>query len=174
MKKVLLSAVVISALLACGTKTESTSSSTTSTTVPTEAFGYTLSSSENINTVKKALEAGANSDTATFKTLYADTATIYDNRNKLTVAETMKMADFFKSKGVTMKIESINDIWETVGFKEDERSFKHYVNVYFDATFFKGTQKSTVRINAVFAFKDGKIVREWDTYDTAPVAEFLK
>jgi len=26
----------------------------------------------------------------------------------------------------------------------------------------------------VFAFKNGKIVTEWDTYDTAPLAELLK
>ena len=176
MKKVLFSAVIVSALFACGTKTESTATSTASATasVPAEAFGYTLNSSENINTVKKAINAGTNFDTTTFKTLYSDTATIYDNRTKQTVVDNMKMASVFKSKGVTMKVESIGDIWETISFKPDSRDFTDYVNVYFDASFIKGTQKSTVRVNAVFALKDGKIVREWDTYDSAPVMEMLK
>ena len=176
MKKVFLSAVIVSALFACGTKTENnaTASSTASTTVPAEAFGYTLNSSENINTAKKAINAGANLDTTTLKSVYADTAEIYDNMNKQTIFDNMKMASMFKSKGITLKIEKIGDIWETVSFKEDGRPFTNYVNVYFDASFIKGTQKSTVRINAVFAFKDGKIVREWDTYDSAPVVEMLK
>jgi hypothetical protein len=176
MKKVFLSAVIVSALFACGTKTENnaTTPPPAATNVPAEAFGYTLNSSENINTAKKAINAGANLDTTTFKSIYADTAVIYDNMNKQTIFDNMKMGSTFKSKGITLKIEKIGDIWETISFKEDDRSFKNYVNVYFDASFIKGTQKSTVRINAVFAFKDGKIVREWDTYDSAPVVEMFK
>ena len=168
--------MIATTLFACGTKTESTSTSTASAfqTVPAEAFGYTLNNSENINTVKKAINAGASLDTTTFKTIYADTATIYDNRTKQTIFDNMKMASIFKSKGITMKVESIGDIWETISFKPDNRDFSDYVNVYFDATFIKGAQKSTVRVNAVFAFKDGKIVREWDTYDSAPVMEMFK
>ena len=176
MKKVLFGAMIASTLFACGTNTENTASSTTSNTpaIPAEAFGYTLNSSENINTVKKAIQAGANLDTTFFRSIYADTATIYDNRNKQTIFDNMKMASVFKTKGVTMKIDKFNDIWETIIIKEDERSFKDYVNVFFDATFTKGTQNATVRINAVFAFKDAKIVSEWDTYDSAPVVEMLK
>ena len=44
----------------------------------------------------------------------------------------------------------------------------------YEASLTKETKKVIVRINGVFAFKNGKIVREWDTYDTAPFMELLK
>ena len=169
MKKMIFSLLVISGFIACQPKTENTVNS-----VPTNAFGYTIDSSENISTVVKAINAGVNFDTTMFRSIYSDTATIYDNMNKQTVSENMNMASVFKSKGITMKLEKINDIWETVSFKPDYRGITNYVNVYFNVSFIKGDQQSNVRINAVFAFKDGKIVHEWDTYDSAPVAEMFK
>lgn len=169
MKKIIFSLFIITFIVACQPKVENTASP-----IPAEAFGYTLNSSENINTVKKALDAGVASDSAVFVQIYADSAAIYDNMNKQTIFDNMKMAALFKSKGITMKLEKINDIWETVSFKPDSRQFTDYVNVYFDASFTKGTQKNTIRVNAVFGFKDGKIVTEWDTYDSAPILELMK
>ncbi len=169
MKKLVGALLVVMSITACQSKTEQTGN-----TVPAEAFGYTLNNSENINTVKKAIDAGVTSDSAVFVAIYADSAAVYDNMTKQTIFDNMKMASALKSKGITMKLEKINDIWETISFKADDRAFTDYVNVYFDASFSKGTQKLTTRINAVFAFKNGKIVTEWDTYDTAPLAELLK
>jgi len=169
MKKIVGALLVVMSITACQSKTEQTGN-----TVPSEAFGYTLNNSENINSVKKAIDAGIASDSAVFVSLYADSAAIYDNMTKQTVSENMKMASALRSQGITMKLEKINDIWETISFKADNRAFTDYVNVYFDGSFIKGNQKVTTRINAVFAFKDGKIVTEWDTYDTAPLAELLK
>ena len=169
MKKIFFSLLVITSIVACESKTEKTANST-----PANAFGYAIDSTENINTVIKAINAGVSSDSAVFVSIYADTAVIYDNMNKQTIFDNMKMASLFKSKGITMKLEHINDIWETVSYKPDNRGITNYVNVYFDASFTKGTQKLTTRINAVFAFKDGKIVTEWDTYDSAPLVELLK
>ncbi len=169
MKKILFALLVISGLVACQSKTENTAN-----TVPADAFGYTLHNSENINTVKKAIDAGTISDTAVFVKIYSDTAIIYDNMTKQTIYENMKMVSLLKSKGITLKLEKINDIWETISMKPDSRAFSDYVNSYFDASFIKGDQKITTRVNAVFALKDGKIVREWDTYDSAPLVELLK
>ena len=169
MKKIVGALLVVISIAACQSKTEQTAN-----TVPSEAFGYTLNNSENINTVKKAIDAGIGSDSAVFVSIYADSAAIYDNMTKQTIFDNMKMASALRSKGITMKLEKINDIWETVGFKPDQRGISSYVNVYFDASFIKGTQKLTTRINAVFAFKNGKIVTEWDTYDSAPMAALLK
>jgi len=169
MKKIVGALLVFMSITACQSKTEQTGN-----TVPSEAFGYTLNNSENINSVKKAIDAGIASDSAVFVSLYADSAAIYDNMTKQTVSENMKMASALRSQGITMKLEKINDIWETISFKADNRAFTDYVNVYFDGSFIKGNQKVTTRINAVFAFKDGKIVTEWDTYDTAPLAQLFK
>ena len=169
MKKIIFSLLVISGLVACESKTSKSDSP-----IPANAFGYTIDSSDNINTVKKAINAGVNSDTAVFLTIYADTAAIYDNMNKQTIHENMNMAKVFKSKGITMRLEKMIDIWETIIFKEGNRPYTDHVNVYFDASFIKGSQTVTTRINAIFAFKDGKIIREWDTYDSAPLVELFK
>jgi hypothetical protein len=99
----------------------------------------------------------------------------------------------FPTKGLEVRSELEVSIWEkaslaamaqrywadnmvsvTVSFKPDSRQFTDYVNVYFDASFTKGIQKNTIRVNAVFGFKDGKIVTEWDTYDSAPILELMK
>jgi hypothetical protein len=170
MKKVLLSAIIATTLFVCGT---SNAQNAKSNNYPANAVGYTLNSSENINTVKKAINAGITSDSAVFMKIYEDTAAIYDNMTKQSIFENMKMAAFFKSKGVTMKLEKINAIWETVGNKPDDIGITNYVNVYFDASLISATKKVTTRFNAVFAFKNGKIVREWDTYDSAPLMEVL-
>jgi hypothetical protein len=178
MKKVLLSAIITTALFACGTSGDKTSTSTanpaTPGNYPANAVGYTLDSSANINTVKKAINAGISSDSVAFMEIYADTTAIYDNMHKQTIFENMKMAAFFKSKGVTMSLDKINAIWETVSNKPDDIGITNYVNVYFDASLTSATKKVTTRFNAVFAFKNGKIVREWDTYDSAPLMEVLK
>ena len=169
MKKILFSLVILSSLVACESKTEKTA-----TAVPTDATGYILASSENINMVKKALDAGLISDSAVIMSIYADTAAVYDNMNKQSIVENLKMGAIFKAKGITVKLEKINDIFETVGLKPDDFGISNYVNVYFNASFTKGTQKIVTRINAVFAIKDGKVVTEWDTYDSAPIAELFK
>lgn len=170
MKKMILSLLVITSMIACESKTEKIATSA----IPSNAGGYDLDSSENINIAKKAIEAGISADSVTFTSIYADTATIFDNKNKQTIFESLKMAPFFKSKGVIMKLENINVIWESVNFKADDLGVTNYVHAYLDASLTKGTKKVIVGINAVFAFKNGKIVREWDTYDTAPFMELLK
>lgn len=169
MKKIIFSLFVITSLVACESKTENTAN-----TIPTNAVGYDLDSSENINTAKKALDAGVNSDSAAFIAIYADTTVIYDNMNKQTIYDNMKMSAFFKSKGITMKLEKINAIWESVNFKADEIGVFNFVSLYADVSFTKETKKVIVRMNGVFAFKNGKIVREWDTYDSAPIMDLMK
>ena len=169
MKKLFLSVLVITSLIACETKTN-----TTSNNYPANAVGYNIDSSENIITTKKAIDAGLISDTATAKLCYADSAIVYDNQNKQTIAESMQVANFLKSKGVVIKLGNINAIWESVKNKEDDLGVKNYVSVYFDASVIKGDKKVKVGFNAIFAFKDGKIIREWDTYDTSPIMGLLK
>jgi hypothetical protein len=169
MKKMILSLLVITSMIACESKTEKPASA-----IPSNAVGYDLDSSENINIAKKAIEAGINADSVTFRSIYVDTAAIFDNKNKQTIFESLKMAPFFKSKGVIMKLENINVIWESVNFKADDLGVTNYVHAYLDASLTKETKKVMVGINAVFAFKNGKIVREWDTYDTAQLMELLK
>ena len=80
MKKIVGALLVVISIAACQSKTEQTAN-----TVPSEADGYTLSNSENINTVKKAIDAGIASDSAVFVSIYADSAAIYDNMTKQTI-----------------------------------------------------------------------------------------
>ena len=169
MKKILCSLMVITSLIACETKTN-----TAANNFPVNATGYNLDSSDNIVAVKKAIDAGMHSDTAEAKLVYADTATVYDNKTKQTLAENMQMSNFFKTKGATIKVDKINFIWESVNNKEDSNGVKNFVFVYMDASVTKGDKKVVVGINAVFAFKNGKIVTEWDTYDSAPIMDLIK
>jgi len=172
MKKLLLCFLVSASLIACTNQETKTNKATNS--YPANAVGYNLDSSENIVTTKRAIEAGLISDTATAKFCYEDTATVYDNQNKQTIAESMQVANTFKAKGVTFKLEKINAIWENVLNIEDDLGVKNYVSVYFTASIYKADKKVVIGFNAIFAFKNGKIIREWDTYDTAPILELLK
>ena len=148
MKKIIFSLFVITSLVACESKTEKTANA-----IPTNAVGYDLDSSENINTAKKALDAGVTSDSAAFIAIYADTTVIYDNMNKQTIYDNMKMSAFFKSQGVTMKLEKINAIWESVNFKADEIGVFNYVNLYADTYFIIDFNKTFIYIlvrNTIF------------------------
>jgi predicted SnoaL-like aldol condensation-catalyzing enzyme len=66
-------------------------------------------------------------------------------------------------------------VWEAVNYKADQKTgVTNYVISYYEVTFTKGEKKAKIIFNMNFGIKDGKIVEEWDTYDTAPLKELLK
>ena len=161
---------LITTIFACQPKAETTAISN----YPSNATGYNIDSSANIETVKKALTAGLSYDTATTKTLYVDTASVWDNTTKQTLAQNMQMAGMFKSKAATVKLERIENIWESVRNKQDVDGSQSYVHVYMTVSVTRGGKKIEVIMNAVFAFNNGKIIQEWDVYDTSAMMEILK
>lgn len=170
MKKLMASFALVTTLFACQSKTETAATSN----YPSNATGYNIDSSANIETVKKALTAGLSYDTATTKTLYVDTATVWDNKTKQTLAQNMQIAGFFKSKGAVIKLERIENIWESVRNKQDVDGSQSYVHVYMTVSVTRGDKKIEAIMNAVFAFNNGKIIQEWDLYDTSEIMELLK
>lgn len=171
MKKVILSVIVATTLFACGTKSENAATNS----FPANATGYNLDSTANIATLQKINEAGAAGDTSIAKTSYVDTAVVYDNGKKMTIAENMAMIPMLKNKGITMHTDKYDAIWETVNNKVDENGVQNYVFAYETVSFSKGDKKITVTVFQVDAFnKEGKIVKEWDIYDTSALSELLK
>jgi hypothetical protein len=168
MKKLILSMVVATTIFACQPKTE------TASAIPANASGYNVDSSANTEIVKKVLDAGLSYDTATTKMYYVDTVTIHDNNTKQTLHENMQIAGYLKSKGATVKIERLANIWESVLKTPDTNGTTSYVHTYMVTSLSRGDKKIEVIMHAVFAFNAGKIVQEWDIYDTREIAELLK
>jgi len=172
MKKLLLCFLVSASFIACNnqeTKTEKSSNS-----YPANATGYNLDSSENINIALKASKAGTSFDTTTLKTLYSDNAVIVDNQINQSLSEYIKSWSQVFGNGVKVTLDSIPVIWESVENKEDDLGIKNYVHGYIFATATRQEKKASLIMNFVFAFKNGKIVKEWDTYDSAPLVELMK
>ena len=172
MKKLLLSFLVLTSMIACTTKESKTENS--SNNYPANASGYNLDNSDHINIAMNATKAGISFDTTTLRTFYSDNAEIVDNKITQSLNEYIKSWSQVFGSGVTVKLDSIPVIWESVRNKEDKMGIKNYVHGYVFATATRGGKKVGFISNFVYAFKDGKIVKEWDTYDSAPIVELLK
>ena len=168
--------MVATTLFACGNKTETkTDANTANASFPSNASGYTLDSSANTATLQKINELGWAGNEKQARTFYTDSAVVYDNGKKLTIDENMKMIPLFKSKGVTVKTEKYDAIWESVNNKESEDGIRNYVFAYEEVSFTKGDKKVNVVVFQADGFnKEGKIVKEWNVYDASALADFFK
>ena len=172
MKKIIIAAISAATLFACGTKSDSTNATAS---YPANTLGYNIDSTANITTLKKINEAGAAGDTSIAKLYYVDTAVVYDNGKVQTLKENMAMIPYLKSKGVTMHTDKYDAIWEAVNNKVDQIGVQNYVFAYETVSFTRADKKITVTVFQVVAFnKEGKIVREYDIYDTSALVELLK
>ena len=176
MKKFILTAMVATALFACGNKTETTTdASSAATSFPSDASGYTLDSSANTATLQKINELGWSGSEVQARTYYVDSAVVYDNGKKMSIDENMKMIPMFKSKGIAVKTEKYDAIWESVNNKANEDGIRNYVFAYEDVSFTKGDKKVNVVVFQAVGFnKDGKIAKEWNVYDASLLADLLK
>ena len=171
MKKFILSCLVVSTIIACSPKTETASTFA----VPADVNSYNLDSSANIDLVKKVVAEASSFDLVNFKSNFAPTAIIHDNRNDMTLDENVKMLEGVKASGATLTLGKDPLIWEVVNDKANEKTgITNYVISYYEATFSKGGKSAVVVYNMNFAVKDGKIQEEWDVYDSAPIMEVLK
>jgi len=169
MKKVLLSLFLGTLLLGCQTKTENPM------VVNPHQTGINLDSSANIDIVKKANQYAMNYATDDMKSLYADSAIVNDNLTKQSIAQNVEMLKGMQKAGITITMEPNPLIWEVVNDKADSLThIKNYVITYYVFNFSKGTKKVKIQMNQAFACINGKIQQEWDTYDTAPLAELMK
>jgi len=170
MKKIIFCFIIATTIYACQTKIDISGSAD----FPANATGYNLDSTENTETVLKAVKAMESLDTNTYRSLYAADAIFHDNLDTISLDENIALISSIKIYGIDFKITSIEPIWELVNKKASPTGVTNYVISYQFAEFTKGDKKVKVVMNSVDAFKDGKIVEEWNTYDTRNILDLLK
>ena len=138
-------------------------------------IGINVVKSDNIELVKKINVMASTFDLVNFKSNFADKAILHDNMNNVTIDENVKMLGDLKSKGITVTLGKEPLIWESINDKPDEKTgVTNYVICYYEVTFARNGKSAKIVYNMIFAMKDGKVQEEWDTYDSAPIAELLK
>ena len=138
-------------------------------------FGINIGKSDNIELIKKLNVMASTFDLVNFKSNFADKAILHDNMNDVTIDENVKMLETLKSQGITVTLDEKPLIWESINDKPDEKTgITNYVICYYEVTFARNGKSAKINYNMIFAMKDGKVQEEWDTYDTAPIAELLK
>ena len=162
MKKILIAALAAISFAACSPK-------------PAEApakkgNGYTDIETEHVNTVKKLNEASVAYDSAATRAFYSGTQdTIHNNLENLTLDQNLAMLADLKKRGITATIDAYPAIWETVNDSANAKGVTNFVIAYMTMTLKKGDKTAKVLFNQICAFnKEGKIVEEWDVYDSKP------
>lgn len=170
MKKIIcLLAIGAIVVVSCESKKETTSSTDTP-----KGSGYTLDSSANIELVKKLNTAFPAGDSVTAYACYNDTAKVHDNLHVMSVKENFHEFQSLVKQGLTFKLEKINEIFEVVNYKPAPDGVSNYVIAWVTLSLQKGTKSITIQMNQGFAIRDGKVVEEWDTYDTGGLADLMK
>jgi hypothetical protein len=100
---------------------------------------------------------------------------VHDNQNIQLIDTNLATFIPLKNAGVKFSIVGKPLIFEIVNSKPDSvTGYTNYVDTYYTIGISRGNVKKSFILNQVFAVKDGKILEEWDTYDTAPMMELMK
>lgn len=169
MKKFILTYFIVSSIIACSPKTETTSVSA----YPAEAVGYNLDSSANIDLVKKMTLAFDAMDSVNYRACYAENAKFHDNGTDMTLEQNLGNFAYFKSNGLTIKTEKIDPIWEAVNNEASADGVTNYVISFQHLIVKKGDKEVKVIMNIVNGIKDGKIVEEWGLYNSKPIVDLI-
>jgi hypothetical protein len=169
MQKFILACLVVSTIIACSPKTETASTFT----APKDLSSYNLDSSANIDLVKKMMTAFEAGDSVTYRSCYADTVKFHDNQLEMTLDQNVANFSFIKSNGLTFKVLSIAPIWEIVNKEAAADGITNYVMSFVTMVYTKGDKEVKITTNMVTGMKDGKIMEEWDLYDTKQLLELV-
>lgn len=170
MRKIICLIAIASIVFAsCESKKEGTTAAETP-----KGSGYTLDSSANVELVKKLNYAFPAGDSTAVYACYNDTAKVHDNLHVVSIKENFREFHSLLAKGLIFKVEKINAIFEIVNYKPSPNGVSNYVVAWVTLSMQKGGKSITVAMNQGFAIKDGKIVEEWDSYDTAGLMDLLK
>jgi hypothetical protein len=169
MKKFILACLVVSTIIACSPKTETASTFA----APADLNSYNLDSSANIDIVKKMMTAFEAGDSVTYRSCYADTVKFHDNQLEMTLDQNVANFSFIKSNGLTFKVLSIAPIWEIVNKEAAADGITNYVMSFVTMVYTKGDKEVKITTNMVTGMKDGKIMEEWDIYDTKQLLELV-
>jgi hypothetical protein len=141
--------------------------------IPANSNGYNVSTSANIDLIKKCADAWVNGDFEEYEKYYATNAIIHDNKIGSTVSENVAANKEFQKNNIKPTVE-YNVIWEAVNYKADEKGIKNFVLSAQTVTWKKDSKTSKVISFQIVAVKDGKITEEWNIYDSVPFTEFIK
>jgi hypothetical protein len=161
---------VVSTIIACSPKTETASKFV----APADLNSYNLDSTANTELVKKMVVAFETMDSVTYRTCYADSAKFHDNGKDMTLNQNLGYFNFFKSNNVTVKIISIEPIWEIVNKVASPNGVTNYVMSFQNTIYKKGDKEVKVMVSMVDGIKDGKIVEEWAIYDSKAMMELIE
>lgn len=141
--------------------------------VPADINSYNLDSSANIDLVKKMVVAFEAGDSVTYRSCYADSAKFHDNGKDTDLDQNVTLFNFFKSNGITVKVEKVDPILEIVNKEASPNGVTNYVMSFQQTIYKKGDKEVKVIVSVVNGMKDGKIVEEWDIYDTKPMLDLM-
>ena len=167
MKKIALFFITTISLMSCDTKSNGNK-------VPSNATGYTIRSSANIDLVKNAANALVNNDTTTYKNCYISNVIIRDNNDSANLSQNIAAVQPMFNKGIIWKLDTIPLIWETVVINPDEGGATSYVISFRKYTLAKGGKSINVRFLVVDDIRDSKIIAEWLRYDKSGINELMK
>jgi hypothetical protein len=168
MKKLFMPFIMATALFACSAPAENKGEATASGTASTGSGSVTTTGPE-VDLMKKAGNAWATGDFATYLACYQDTARSVHNMwatNDTTVAKKMSsFIDRFKKsrEGVDGNITIDNSIYEVVTMPDGSKYGHAWVNCSWKTK--DGGTSKTVIFNS-YGIKDGKFTYEWPIYDT--------
>jgi hypothetical protein len=168
-KTISLIAIAAIFFVACDPKKEGTATAETP-----KGSGYTLDSSANIELVKKMNYAFPAGDSVAVYASYNDTAKVHDNLHTVSIKENFRDFQELVKKGLTFKVERFNAIFEVIEHKTAPDGTNDHVVAWVTLSLQRGGKSITVLMNQAFAMKDGKIVEEWDTYDSAGLMDLMK
>jgi hypothetical protein len=136
--------------------------------------GYNVVQSENIELVKKLNEASLAYDSTTVLSMYSSPEdTVHNNINKITAAESVKGMAPFKAKNIKMSIKNYGALWEVINPEPNAKGQKNFVIAYIVLNISNGKENKDVLFHQTCAIKDGKIVEEWDIYDSKDIEAIL-
>jgi hypothetical protein len=166
MKKLMIFACLIAGGMMSCSKQESK--------LPEGAVGYVIDKSANIDLAKKSMQALSDGDSVTYRATYSEDAVFYDNADTITLDQNVSLFTAFKAKGITMKLDSIPNITETIYNEPGYFGANHFVYAYAWFTLTRGDKSVRVIIHSVDGIKDGKQVVEWLRYDTKKINEIMQ
>jgi len=107
---------------------------------------------------------------------YNDSTLVHDNLKVETIGKNLQGFIPLKNAGVKFAIEGNPMIYEVINNKQDTLNggYPSYVFTYITFSATKAGVKKIFKCSQIFGMKDGKVLEEWDTYDTVPVMELMK
>ena len=170
MKKILFSLVVITSFMACDTKQVKP----VKHDYPSNAQGYILDSTANIDIVKEINVDLTNYDFVKLRSHYLDSTKVHDNLNIQQIDVNLATFIPMKNAGIKFSIEGEPMLFEIIEKPDPKTGYTNYVDTYYILGVTKNGKKNLSKLNQIFAMKDGKVLEEWDVYDTAPFTDLMK